>query len=157
MRLAARQIRPVLADHFHRLGQDAGRQGCEEGHRGHEGDAADEEARHQRPAAGVRPRLEVTLEITSWERSMHARVGWQSCWWRAGLWSGAALVLFVAACSPGRDGRAAQAAAGAPPPAPTHRKPGPTPPCPGGTLQPHGAYKARLPPTDPHVTTRRPA
>src|SRR5256885_8449433 len=42
---------------------------------------------------------------------MHARAGWQRCWWRAGIWSGAALVLVVAACSQGREGRAAQPAA----------------------------------------------
>src|SRR5437773_11453813 len=84
---------------------------------------------------------------------MRARVGWQSCWWREGLWSGAALVLFVAACSPGREGRAAQAAAGERPLAPIDWKQVDAGLGKAGSLQPDGAYKVGLPRSDLHVTT----
>src|SRR6266498_2323411 len=57
MRLAQRQIWRLVADRAHGLGQAVGRQRSSEGQPGHDGDDANEEARHQRLAAGIRPRL----------------------------------------------------------------------------------------------------
>src|SRR2546423_13315806 len=83
---------------------------------------------------------------------MHARVGWQSCWWGAGIWSGAALVLVVAACSQGREGRAARAALGERALGPIDWKQVDAALGKAGWLQPDGAYKAGLPRGDLHVT-----
>ena len=84
---------------------------------------------------------------------MRERAGWQSCWWRAGIWSGAALALVGAACSEGRASRAAQAAASERPLAPIDWKQVDAALGKAGSLQPDGAYKAGLPRSDLHVTT----
>src|SRR5207245_11516538 len=57
MRLAAGQVWPVVADRSHGPGEDVGRQGSRKSETSHASDAADEKDRHQRPAAGVRPRI----------------------------------------------------------------------------------------------------
>src|SRR5205823_12470192 len=91
-------------------------------------------------------------EITSLEGRMRKRGAWRRCWWRAGRWSGAALALVVAACLPGWEGRAAQAAASERPLAPIDWKQVDAALGKAGSLQPDGAYKVGLPRGDLHVT-----
>src|SRR5438309_2746412 len=61
MRLAERQVWCLVADRAHRAGQAVGRQGSQEGKPGHAGDDANEEARHQGPAASSRDRKSTRL------------------------------------------------------------------------------------------------
>src|SRR5256885_613866 len=76
--------------------------------------------------------------------SMRERAGWPSCWWRAGIWCGAALALVVAACS-GREGRAAQAALSERPLAPIDWEKVDAAPGHARALEPDRAYKTGVP------------
>src|SRR5712692_3924045 len=57
MRLAQRQIRPVVANRSHGFRETVARQRCGESKKGHERRAANGETRHQPPEAGLRARM----------------------------------------------------------------------------------------------------
>src|SRR5260370_36587227 len=57
MRLAQRQIRPVVANRSHGFRQTDARQRCGESKKGDERSAANGETRHQPPEAGIRARI----------------------------------------------------------------------------------------------------